>query len=178
LRAAKAALFPTLTLTGSGGVQNPAVQAAVTTLEGTGSTLTIGASLVQSIFDGGRRRAVRAEAAAREQELLASYRAAIRNALLDAETALSALQQLELQRAAQTEKLLQSTQAFNGAELRYRAGSGDFRSVLEAQQLLYVARDQDSTFRLARMQALVSLYKALGGGWQTETLQNNSSTRL
>jgi NodT family efflux transporter outer membrane factor (OMF) lipoprotein len=176
LRAAQAALFPTITLTGSGGLQNPAVQAAVTTLEGTGSALTLGAGIVQTIFDGGRRRAVRAEAAAREQELLANYRSAIRNALLDVETALSAIQHLEQQRAAQAESLAQSTRALEGAELRYRAGSGDYLTMLEAQRLLYAARDQASAYRLARLQALVNLGKALGGGWQVESLQTSAST--
>lgn len=175
LRAAQAALFPGVTLTGSGGIQNPALQAAVLTLEGTGGTLTVGAGIAQTIFDGGRRREVRAEAAAREQELLANYRSAIRSALLDVETALSAIQHLEQQRAAQAESLAQSTQAFNGAELRYRAGSGDYLTMLEAQRLLYAARDQASAYRLARLRALVNLGKALGGGWQTETLQASAS---
>lgn len=175
LRAAQAALFPTVALTGSGGVQNPAVQAAVLTLQGTGSTLTVGASLMQTVFDGGRRRAVRAEAEAREQELLANYRSAIRNALRDVETALSAIQHLEQQRAAQADSLAQSTLAFNGAELRYRSGTGDYLTMLEVQRLLYAARDQASAYRLARLLALVNLNKALGGGWQAESLQTSAS---
>ena len=175
LRAAQAALFPTVTLTSNGGLQNPAVQAAVTTLAGTGVSFTVGANILQTIFDGGRRRAVRAEAEAREQELLAGYRAAIRNALLDVENALSAIRHLEEQRQAQAENVAQSTLAFDGAELRYRAGSGDFLTMLEAQRLLYAARDQASTYRLARMQALVGLSKALGGGWQSESLQTSGS---
>lgn len=166
LTAARAALFPTLTLTGSGGAQNPAVQAAVITLEGAGSTLSLGASLVQTIFDGGRRRAVRDEAQAKEEELLASYRTAILNALLDVETALSAIRHLDLQRAAQTENVTQSERAFEGARLRYRAGAGDYLSMLDAQRTLYSARDQSSQYKLARLQAVVGLFKALGGGWQ------------
>jgi NodT family efflux transporter outer membrane factor (OMF) lipoprotein len=176
LRAAQAALFPMVALTGSGGVQNPAVRAAVITLGGIGSTLTVGASIIQTIFDDGRRRAVRAETAAREQELLANYRSTIRSALLDVETALSAIQHLEQQRAPQAKSLVQSTQAFNGAELRYRAGSGDYLTMLEAQRLLYAARDQASAYRLARLQALISLGKALGGGWQAESLQTSGPT--
>ena len=166
LNAARAALFPTLTLTGSGGVQNPAMQAAVITLEGAGSTFSLGAALVQTIFDGGRRRAVRDEAQAKEEELLASYRTAILNALLDVETALSAIRHLDLQRAAQTENVAQSERAFEGVRLRYRAGAGDYLSVLDAQRTLYAARDQSSQYKLARLQAVVGLFKALGGGWQ------------
>jgi NodT family efflux transporter outer membrane factor (OMF) lipoprotein len=167
--AARAALLPTLTLTGAGGLQNPAVQAAVDTLTGTGGTLTIGASLLQSIFDGGRQRAVRAGALARQQELLALYRGSVLAALLDVETALSAIKNLDVRKSAQLEYLMQGERAFQGAQLRYKAGSGDYLGVLEAQRLLYVAREQASVYRLARLQALVALYKALGGGWQSTT---------
>jgi NodT family efflux transporter outer membrane factor (OMF) lipoprotein len=166
LAAARAALFPALTLTGSGGIQNPAMQAAVITLEGTGYSVSLGAALVQTIFDGGRRRAVRDEAQAKEQELLANYRAAILNALLDVETALSALHHLDLQQTAQTQNVTQSELAFEGARLRYRAGASDYLSVLDAQRTLYGAREQASVYKLARLQAVVGLCKALGGGWQ------------
>jgi outer membrane protein, multidrug efflux system len=166
IAAARAALFPTLTLTGSGGLQNPAVQAAVTTLDGTGLSLSLGASLVQTIFDGGRRRAQRDEAQARAEELLASYRGAILAALLDVETSLAAIRSLDLQQAAQTENAAQSERAFLGAQLRYREGSGDFLTVLDAQRSLYAAREQMSQYKLARLQAVIGLCKALGGGWQ------------
>ncbi len=175
VRAAQAALFPTVALTANGGVQNPALQAAVLTLEGAGSTLSVGASVMQSIFDSGRRQALREESTAREQELLANYQTAIRNALLDVETALSALQHLNQQRAAQDESITQSTRAFEGAELRYRAGSSDYLSVLEAQRMLHAARDQASAYRLAHMLALINLSKALGGGWQADSLSASAS---
>jgi len=165
LAAARAALLPALTLTAGGGVQNPAVQAAVITLTGTGPAVTVGASLLQSIFDGGRRRAQRDEAQGREMELLANYRGAILGALLDVEAALSAIQHLDSQRSAQLENVSQSGRAFEGARLRYVAGSGDYLSVLEAQRSLYSAREQMSQYKLARLQASVSLCKALGGGW-------------
>ena len=163
--AARAALFPRLTLTAEGGVQNPGVQAAVTTLAGTGYTLGLGASLVQTLFDGGRRRATRDQAAAREEELLAVYRTAILDALRDVEVGLAAVHHLDLQADAHMQNVQQSTLAFQGAEMRYRVGSGDFLTMLEAQRTLYAARDQQSQYRLARLQALVGIYRALGGGW-------------
>ena len=165
--AARAAMLPAFTLTAGGGLQNPAVQAAVATLTGTGSTLILGASLMQAIFDGGRHRAVHEEALARRQELVANYRGSVLAALLDVETALSAIQHLDAQQSAQLENVVQSERAFQGAELRYRAGAGDYLSVLVAQRLLFGAREQLSVYRLARLQALVGLYRALGGGWQT-----------
>jgi outer membrane protein, multidrug efflux system len=165
--AARAALLPAITLTASGGVQNPAVQAAVETLTGTGGTLVLGASIVQTIFDAGRRRAARAETEARRQELLANYRASVLAALLDVETALSSIASLNAQQSAQLENMSQSEHALEGARLRYQAGSGDYLNVLEAQRLLYAAREQHSIYQLARLQALVGLCRALGGGWQS-----------
>jgi multidrug efflux system outer membrane protein len=164
--AARAALFPSLTLTAAGGVQNPALNAAVTALSGVGPTLNLGASLTQPIFDGGRLRAVRAEAQAKEQEAAAKYRAAIAAALVDVENSLSAIQHLDAAGSFQNDDLTQSERAFEGARLRYKQGYGDFLSVLEAQKAIYAVRDQFIQYKLARLQALVSLCKALGGGWQ------------
>ena len=169
LLAARAALFPSLSLTASGGVQNPALNAAVISLSGAGPTLNLGASLTQTIFDHGRLQAVRAEAQAKDDELLAAYKAAIMAALGDVENALSSVGRLQEARALQEENLSQSERAFDGATLRYRAGSGDFLTVLEAQRTLYAARDQFTQYRFARFQACVALYKALGGGWQAPT---------
>jgi NodT family efflux transporter outer membrane factor (OMF) lipoprotein len=165
LVAARAALLPSLSLTAAGGIQNPAMQAAVITLSGAGPTLNLGAGLMQTIFDGGRLRALRAEAQAKDEELVAAYRGAILAALVDVENALSAIHHLEAMRDFQNESLAQSERALEGAQLRYRRGSGDFLTLLEAQQILYAARDQYSQYRLARLQARVSLCKALGGGW-------------
>lgn len=171
LVAARAALLPSLSLTAAGGIQNPAMQAAVITLSGTGPTLNLGAGLIQTIFDGGRLRALRAEAQAKDEELLAAYRGAILAALVDVENSLSAIHHLDTMREFQAVGLAQSERAFAGAELRYRQGSGDFLTLLEAQQIMYAARDQYSQYRLARLQALVGLCKALGGGWQTENIK-------
>ncbi len=163
---ARAAFFPSITLTGSGGVQNPAVQAALLTLPGTGPTLAVGAALTQSIFDGGRLRAARDEANAKELEMIAHYRATILSALWDVETALSAIGHLDLEADAQKESLEQSELALSGAEARYSAGSGDFLTVLDAERAAITAREQMTQYKLARLQAAVGLCKALGGGWE------------
>ena len=70
------------------------------------------------------------------------------------------------QRAFEQENLEQSARAFEGAKLRYQAGSGDYLVLLESQRAMYAARDQEVQYQLARLQALVSLCKAFGGGWQ------------
>jgi NodT family efflux transporter outer membrane factor (OMF) lipoprotein len=163
---ARAAFYPSLSLTAAGGVQNPAVNAAIISLSGVGPTLNLGAALTQPIFNGGKLRAQRAEAQAKQEELVVKYRAAIVAGLVDAENSLSAIRHLDAARAFQEESLAQSERAFEGAKIRYKEGSGDFVTVIEAQRIFYAARDQFSQYRLARLQALVSLCKALGGGWQ------------
>ncbi|HEV7356926.1 MAG TPA: efflux transporter outer membrane subunit [Steroidobacteraceae bacterium] len=171
--AARAALFPSLSLTAAGGVQNPALNAAVISLSGAGPTLNLGASITQTIFDHGRLKALRTEAQAKDEELIAAYRAAILSALVDVEKALSTVSRLDEARALQAESVEQSERAFEGASLRYKAGSGDFLTVLEAQRTLYAAREQFSQYKLARFQALVALCKALGGGWQAQGPANS-----
>lgn len=166
LAVARAALFPQITLTLAGGVQNPAIQAGVLTLAGTGPALNLSGALVQSIFDGGRRRAAIEQARGREVELLASYHSAVVSAFIDVENALGQRQHFEAQRQSQQDNVAQSERAFEAAQLRYREGSGQFVAVLEAQRSLYAAREQNGRYRLSRLQALLGLAKALGGGWQ------------
>ena len=174
LIAARAAMFPSLNLTAGAGVQNPALPATVLTIPGVGPSFALGAGLVQPIFDHGRLRARRDEVQAKELELLIAYRAAIIAALIDVENALGEIHHLDLAREFQVENLEQSERAFEGAKLRYQAGSGDFLTLLEAQRTLYAARDQFVKYKLARLQALVSLCKALGGGWTQQEEQRTA----
>ena len=163
---ARAALYPSLSLTLQGGVANPAVNAAVNALAGVGPSLNLGAGLTQPLFDAGRLRSQSREAQAKEQEAVTSYKAALIAALVDVENALAALRHLDEAREAQKSNLEESTRAFEAAETRYKHGNGDFLSVLEAQKLLFTARDQYSQYKLARLQAVIAVCKALGGGWQ------------
>ena len=163
---ARAALYPSLSLTLQGGVANPAVNAAVNALAGVGPSLNLGAGLTQPLFDAGKLRSQSREAQAREQEAVTSYKAALIAALVDVENALAALRHLDEAREAQNTNLEESTRAFEAAEARYKHGNGDFLSVLEAQKLLFTARDQYSQYKLARLQAVIAVCKALGGGWQ------------
>jgi len=169
LAAARAALFPSLTLTAAAGVQNPALPATVLTIPGVGPSYSAIASLTQPIFEHGRLRAQRDETAAREQELLAGYRAAIIAALVDVEKALAAVQHLDAAREFQQGSVAESERAFEGARLRYQRGAGDFLTLLQSQRTVYAARDQLAQYRLARLQALVALCKALGGGWNASS---------
>jgi len=165
IAAARAAMFPTLSLTASGGVQNPALPAAVLTIGGIGPSFALAANLTQPIFDHGKLKAQRDEVEAKDRELLAAYETSILSAFNDVENALSAIQHLNQSRPFQVENVTESERAFAGAKLRYQAGSVDFLTLLEAQKTLYAARDLFIQYELARLQALVGLCKALGGGW-------------
>ncbi len=176
--AARAAMFPSLTLTADAGVQNPALPATVLTIPGVGPSLALGANLTEPIFDHGRLRAQRDEAAARERELLAAYRAAIIAALVDVENALGTLAHLNTTREFEQGSLAHSERAFEAASLRYQHGAGDFLTLLQSQQTLYMARDQFIQYKLARLQALIALCKALGGGWSAPVPQTPNPAQV
>ncbi|WP_405121390.1 efflux transporter outer membrane subunit [Pseudomonas petroselini] len=129
---------------------------------------TLTAGLVGPIFNNGRLSAERDKARARQDELLHTYRGVIINGFADVEKALSSITRLDQQRQWQSEELQQAQSAFQIAESRYQAGAEDLLTVLETQRTLYAAQDQNVQLRLARLQASIALYKALGGGWQTE----------
>ena len=126
------------------------------------------AGLVAPIFNNGRLSAERDKASARQEELLQNYRGAIINGFADVEKALSSIRGLDEQRQWQSEELNQAQVAFNIAQSRYQAGAEDLLTVLETQRTLYAAQDLNVQLRLSRLQASIALYKALGGGWQTE----------
>jgi NodT family efflux transporter outer membrane factor (OMF) lipoprotein len=164
--AARAAMLPDITLTAAAGLQNPALNAAVLTLGGTGFALNLGATLVHTIFDGGLLKAKTAETEAREEELLAAYRAAVIAAFGDVENALGSLSHLSAQERALQEQATQAEGVLRAAQRKYTAGGADFLVVTDAQRSLYAVRDQLADMRRARLAASVALFKALGGGWK------------
>ncbi|WP_210557512.1 MULTISPECIES: efflux transporter outer membrane subunit [unclassified Pseudomonas] len=161
VKVARAAMLPALTLTaqlGSGANQFDDL------IRSPFYNLTAG--LVGPIFNNGRLGAERDKASARQQELLETYRGAIINGFADVEKALNSIRRLDEQRLWQNEELNQAQTAFNIAQSRYQAGAEDLLTVLETQRTLYAAQDQHAQLRLSRVQASITLYKALGGGWQ------------
>ena len=160
--AARAAYFPQIGLTGSGGYQSTALSALFT---GGGFVWSAGASLVHTIFDGGARGGQLHLAEARQQELLANYRSSVLNAFSDVETQLGQTSSLADQERLRTAQTNAAAEAFRISELQYREGTVDLLNVLTAQQTLFSAQDQLVQIRLARLQANIGLYQALGGGW-------------
>lgn len=161
--AARAALLPSIKLTGTAGIASGALLSLVS--GGTTSAIGIVASLLQPIFDGGRLRGQKAIAESRERELVETYRKAILSAFVDVEQALAAASRQGQQEQLQDDVQTSARESLRLAEVRYRAGADDLLTVLDAQRTLFSAQDQLAQIRLNRLQSTVSLYKALGGGW-------------
>ncbi|WXF89003.1 efflux transporter outer membrane subunit [Pseudomonas syringae pv. atrofaciens] len=158
---ARAAMLPKLTLSARLGTENTRAE---DWLRAPFSSLAAG--LVGPIFNNGRLAAERDKATARQEELLETYRGAIINSFADVEKALNSIHGLDQQRYWHEEELKQAQTAFRIAQSRYQEGAEDLLTVLETQRTLYLAQDVSVQLRLARLQASIALYKALGGGWQ------------
>jgi outer membrane protein TolC len=163
LAVARAALLPSLQLTASAGLANTALMSLA---DPASAIYNLGASILQPIFEGGRLRGQIDVASSRERELVESYRRAILAALADVEDALVATSRTAEQQALQAQARDEASRALRLAEVRYREGADDLLTVLDAQRTLFSAEDQLALTQLARLQASVSLYQALGGGWE------------
>lgn len=162
VKEAKAALFPSIQLTGSGGFQS----AALGTLFNSANTIySLAAGLTQPIFEGGALRGQIQLSEAQYQELGQTYVKTVLAAFGDVENALIAARQTALAYQAQQEVVAQAREAFRLSEAQYTAGAVDLLTVLNAQQSYFSARDQLVQAKSNRLQAAVALYKALGGGW-------------
>lgn len=160
--AARAALFPSVRLTAGSGVQS----GVFSTLFDDNPGFSIGISLARSIFDAGRLSAQRDLADARRLEIIQGYRTAVITAFGDVEKALGSVESIARQQEQQAIQLEQAQIALEVAEIRYRAGAVDLLTLLDAQRSLYSAQDQSRQLKLSRLQAVVTLFRVLGGGWQ------------
>jgi NodT family efflux transporter outer membrane factor (OMF) lipoprotein len=168
LVAARKAFLPDIALTANGGIAYPALAAAIDTLPGVGLAANAGATLAQVVFDGGRTEGKIAETEAREDELLGAYRAAVIASFSDVENALGNIAHLSVQQSALENQAAQAEKVLGAAQRKYGAGYVDFLAVTDAQRSLYAGRDQLADIRRARLSAIVTLFKALGGGWSED----------
>jgi multidrug efflux system outer membrane protein len=164
--AARAALLPGIQLTGSAGLTSAAL---LSVLSGPTSAISLAVSILQPIFDGGRLRGQVAISESRERELVEGYRKAILTAFSDVEQALIAVSRSAQRETLQAQVQESARNALRLAEIRYREGADDLLTVLDAQRTLFQAQDQLAAIRLDRLAGTVGLYKALGGGWSTES---------
>ena len=175
--AARAAFFPQISLTGSAGYNSPTTAALINPAS---FAWSIGASLLQTIFDGGRLAAASDLAKAQQTEQIADYRKAVFSAFSDAETQLGQVSADTDQLVALNEQVRASAEAFRIATLQYREGTIDITTLLQTETTLFSAQDSLVQTRLARLQADVALYRVLGGGWTQTAVPmppiNTSST--
>ena len=162
IRAARAAFFPSIQLTASGGLTS----AALSTITGPGTVVAqLAANLTQPIFDNGQRRGQLDQSKGRYDELLAGYRRAVLQSFTDTEQALTALRYTTEQEALERQAVAVAQRSADIARAQLEAGTIDIITSLNTQNTLFTDLDQLTQVRLARFQALVNLYKALGGGW-------------
>lgn len=168
---ARANLFPSINLTGSMGAQSSAL---LSLLNAPNLLANVSASLMAPIFDGGRLKRERDLAIARKQELVQVYRATVISALSEVDTALGQIRSLDEQRRLKTAEMEQARQAYDLSEIRYKSGAEDLMTVLDTQRALSDVQNDMGKLKLKRLQATVSLYKALGGGWKDDQSPGNS----
>lgn len=160
---ARAQFFPSIQLTGSGGYQSSSL---VSLFQPHAAFFNVVGGLTQPIFDGGRILGNFELTKARQDELLQTYRKTVVSAFADVDNALVAIRQSTEKLRLQREVLAASRRAFQLSEQQLRAGTADIVTVLNTQLTLFQAEDTLLQAQLARLLAIVSLYQALGGGWE------------
>ena len=160
---ARAQFFPSIQLTGQGGYQSSSLASL---FQPHAAFFSLVGSLTQPIFEGGRLLGNFELTKARQDELLQTYRKTVVSAFADVDNALTAVRETTIRLRLQREVVAASRRAFQLAEQQLRAGTADIVSVLNTQLTLFQAEDLLWQAQLARLLAIVSLYQALGGGWE------------
>ncbi|MGA9799422.1 MAG: efflux transporter outer membrane subunit, partial [Terriglobales bacterium] len=164
---ARAAYFPIFNLTGSGGFESTAI---TTLIQGPSGFLTVGAAAAQTIFDGGRRRAVTEQDRAAFDESVANYRQTVLNAFQEVEDNLAILRILNDEAAAQQAAVAAAEHSLELSTNRYKGGVVSYLEVTTAQSTALADERAAVDILRRRMTASVSLIKALGGGWNSANL--------
>jgi multidrug efflux system outer membrane protein len=165
--AARAAFFPTILLTGSGGTAAD----SVTSLFSPGTAAwTLAPQVTVPIFDAGRNAANLRMAKAEKREEIDRYENAIQMAFREVADALAGKGTYTAQLEAQSGLVASSARDYRLSEARYRSGADNYLNTLVAQRSLYAAQIDFVTTHLQAMSNRIILYKVLGGGWHEHTL--------
>jgi outer membrane protein, multidrug efflux system len=159
--AARAAFFPSITLTGSYGTASEQLSGL---FKSGSSAWTFSPQISLPIFTGGRNRANLDLSQIQKNVYVAQYEKALQVAFREVDDALAARQTLDEQLVAQRALLDDSNEAYHLAQVRFQNGVDSFLPVLDAQRALYSAQQSVIALTLMRLQNLATLYKALGGG--------------
>lgn len=159
--AARAAFFPTISLTGLFGFASDALENLVSS---DNRVWNAGGSAGLPIFSGGRVRGNAAVARAREEMAIAGYERTVQEAFREVADALAGRRHLTEQVAAQERNIAAQRRISELASLRYREGVVGYLQVLDAERSLFAAEQALVQLRRAEAENLVKLYLALGGG--------------
>jgi NodT family efflux transporter outer membrane factor (OMF) lipoprotein len=168
---AKAAFYPSLTLSGSAGLQSTSWSRW---LSAPSRVWSLGPDLAQSIFDGGQRKALTDQAIASYDASVATYRQTVLGAFQDVEDALAALRILEQEAKVQNDAVIAARQSVELTVNQYKAGIVSYLNVVTVQTTLLNNERTALSLLGRRLTAAAQLVKALGGGW---TLENASEKK-
>ncbi|MFQ2298338.1 efflux transporter outer membrane subunit [Aeromonas dhakensis] len=161
--AARAAFFPTISLTATAGTASNQLSGL---FDGGTGTWTFMPQINLPIFDGGKRIADLDVAEVSTKQAVASYEKSIQTAFKEVADTLGAQADYQQQLQAQQALVKASQTYFKLAEVRYEKGVDSYLTRLDAQRSLFSAKQGLITTRLAQLSNQVALYKAVGGGWQ------------
>ncbi|AXI01656.1 efflux transporter outer membrane subunit [Aquirhabdus parva] len=173
IKVARAAYFPSISLTANGGFVSNTLSTA---LSPANRVFSLAAGLTQPIFAGGAISGQYDYSKARYAELLADYHKTVISAYANVEDALVAVQQTAEQQSRQQAAFDKAQHAYSLANAQLHAGTVNILTVLSTQQAVFSSDDQLTQVKLAHLQALLSLYNALGGGWQQEESQHSPTS--
>ncbi|MGF6984223.1 NodT family efflux transporter outer membrane factor (OMF) lipoprotein [Paraburkholderia atlantica] len=160
--AARAAFFPRVTLTGSAGTLSPTLGGL---FKPGSAAWSFAPSITLPIFEGGQNMANLDLANIEKNVQIATYEKAIQTAFREVADGLAARGTYDEQIAALERDVAAEQRRLDLSTLRYTNGVDSYLSVLTAQTALYAAQQRLVTARMERLQNLVTLYQALGGGW-------------
>jgi NodT family efflux transporter outer membrane factor (OMF) lipoprotein len=171
---ARAAYFPSLVLSATGGLEGNSI---VNWFAWPSRFWAAGPSMLETIFDGGRRRATSEGALANYDATVANYRQTTLVAFQEVEDNLAALRILEHEALQQREAVAEAQRGVEIFTNRYQAGVDPYLQVVSAETIALQNERNDVDILRRRMDASVLLIKALGGGWDVSKLPQISSLR-
>ncbi|MFQ2320774.1 efflux transporter outer membrane subunit [Aeromonas dhakensis] len=172
--AARAAFFPTISLTATAGTASNQLSGL---FDGGTGTWTFMPQINLPIFDGGKRIADLDVAEVSTKQAVASYEKSIQTAFKEVADTLGAQADYQQQLQAQQELVKASQTYFKLAEVRYEKGVDSYLTRLDAQRSLFSAKQGLITTRLAQLSNQIALYKAVGGGWQATDTEGDKGER-
>jgi NodT family efflux transporter outer membrane factor (OMF) lipoprotein len=161
---ARAAYFPVFSLGGSGGYESTQSR---NWIDAPSRFWSIGPSAVLTVFDAGRHRAQSAQAHARYDEQVATYRETVLTAYQEVEDNLAASGDLEAESVSQAAAVAATASALRQAQFQYQGGIVTYLQVVVTENAALSAQLSAADIQIRRMSAAVLLIKALGGGWSS-----------